>query len=136
MCGPQFMGSAQQASAHVGNVDPVNLTAADAEMRLSPEERALYQRHLTNLWTDQGVDNPDGSRSTLYAMSADTGGRTYMLPTVYDGQILTPRQAFERAMASGISEFPSYPDHVAADARYRRMHDFMERDVRPGKGGR
>jgi hypothetical protein len=106
-----------------------NLVAADAALQFTPEERALYERHLANQWGPGGVDNPDQSRSTLYQMGTDIDGKTYNLPTVYDGRILPPDDAFARAMALGINTFPSYPSPDAAEARYQRMHDYMDRDA-------
>ena len=78
------------------------MAAAHQAMNLSPQEQALYQRHLDNLKGPGGVDNPDGSRSTLYQTSVDIDGKTYNLPTVYDGKILTekwtgPKRPFDRA---------------------------------------
>ena len=103
---------------------------ADAKRRLflSPEEAALYERHLQNLWGPGGVDNPDGSRSTLFQMSQDVGGRTYNMPTVYDGKILPPDAAFARAQAEGLSRFPSYASPAQAEQRYQQMHGQMEGD--------
>lgn len=109
-----------------------NFDAANKAMNLTPEEQALYQRHLSNLWGSGGVDNADGSTSTLFQMST-TGpdGRTYNLPTVYDGAILHPDAAYERAQQQGLQNFPSYGSDFAAENRYQQMHNFMERDKNP-----
>lgn len=104
------------------------LQDATRRLFLSPEERNLYEHHLKNLWGPTGVDNPNGSRSTLYQMSTDVGGRTFNMPTVYDGQILHPDAAFERGAAGGLERWPSYPTQGAAEARYGQMHDQMEND--------
>jgi delta 1-pyrroline-5-carboxylate dehydrogenase len=45
----------------------------------TPQERSLYQRHLTNLTGPGGVDNPDGSRSTLFQATVDHDGKTYAI---------------------------------------------------------
>jgi hypothetical protein len=60
--------------------DASNLEAADKTLNLTPQERALYQRHLTNLNGPGGVDNPNGSRSTLFQMSFEQDGKTYNIP--------------------------------------------------------
>ena len=53
-----------------------NYRAADKALKLTPEEQALYRRHLENLWGSGGVDNPDGSRSSLYqAVEQGPGGQ-------------------------------------------------------------
>lgn len=106
-----------------------NLLAADGDMQLTPQERALYARHLENLYGNGGVDNPDGSRSTLYTMNVGVGDKAYNLPTVYDGQILSPESALTRARAQGLDGFPSYASPFAAENRYTRMHNYMDRDT-------
>lgn len=118
--------------ADIGQVPPQfksNLDAAHAAMRLTPQERALYERHVSNLFGPGGVDNPDGSRSTLYQLSFESGGKTYNVPTVYDGKILKPDAAIDAAFAQGLNNFPSYPDQAAAEKRYQQMHGFMEGDT-------
>jgi hypothetical protein len=106
-----------------------NFNAATNDLALNPQERDLYQRHLSNLYGSGGVDNPDGSRSTLYQLSTNIGGRVYNLPTVYDGQIVPPDQAIQRAITSGLDKFPSYGSEEEAEARYQKMHDYMEKDT-------
>lgn len=105
------------------------LDAADRALKLTPQERALYQRHLTNLTGSGGVDNPDGSRSTLFQASVEIEGRTYNIPTVWDGKILKPEDALKRAEREGFDKFPSYASSEEAETRYGKMHDFMERDT-------
>jgi hypothetical protein len=112
-----------------------NLEAAQRDLNLTPQERALYQRHLTNLYGPGGVDNPDGSRSTLYQMGVTMpDGRTYNLPTVYDGRILPPSgpwadNAMTRAQQQGLDTFPSYQSPFEAENRYQQMHNYMDRDT-------
>ena len=85
--------------------------------------------HLTNLYGKGGVNNPDGSRSTLYQMTAEINGKTYVLPTVWNGQILSPQQALQQAQQYGLDKFPSYGSEQEAEARYQQMHNYMERDT-------
>lgn len=106
-----------------------NYDAANSALGMTPQEQALYQRHLANLWGNGGVDNPNGSRSTLFQMGADADGKTYNLPTVYDGQILPPDAAFQKAQQQGLAQFPSYASPADAEARYQKMHGFMDRDT-------
>jgi hypothetical protein len=111
------------------NVQQSNLEAADAAMRLTPQERALYERHLTNLYGPGGVSNGDGFRSTLYQLSFGSGGKTYNVPTVYNGAILEPDDAIDMAERQGLENFPSYDTKDEAEKRYQQMHDFMEKDT-------
>lgn len=108
---------------------PSNLAAADAALKLTPQEQALYQRHLTNLSGTGGVTNANGSRSTLFVNTFGVGDKTVVVPSVWDGKILTPDQSLERAKAEGLDKFPSYASDAEANARYGKMHDFMEKDT-------
>jgi hypothetical protein len=107
-----------------------NYNAANQAMNLTPQEQALYQLHLSNLWGNGGVNNPDGSRSTLYQMTASPDGSNYYtVPTVSNGQILPPDVAWQQAQQQGLSQYPSYPSPEAADARYMQMHGYMDQDT-------
>ncbi len=117
-----------------GEIAPIepqasNLGAADAALKLTPQEKNLYERHLKNLNGPGGVDNPDGSRSTLYQAVVEGDGKFYNIPTVWDGKILPVPQAIQRAAQVGWDKFPSYKTAAEADARYEAMHKFMERDT-------
>lgn len=106
-----------------------NFEAAKTEMNLTPQEQALYQRHLTNLSGPGGVDNADGSRSTLLQTTIEANGKTYNIPTVWGGKILSGQEAIAKAKAEGLDKFPSYPDEATAEARYQQMHAYMEKDT-------
>lgn len=106
-----------------------HLRAAQKELRLTPQEQDLYKRHLTNLWTPGGVDNPDGSRSTLYQAVVEGPGGFHSVPTVWDGAIVSPEEAARRAAKIGWDKFPAYKTPDEADARYSQMHDYMDRDT-------
>jgi hypothetical protein len=106
-----------------------NLKAATADLDLTPQEQALYQRHLTNLYGPGGVTNADGSRSSLYQITTMIDGKAYTLPTVYDGKILTPDQAVEKAKAIGLDKFPSYATEQEAEDRYQKIHAYMDKDT-------
>lgn len=106
-----------------------HLQEANQAMGLTPQEQALYQRHLTNLSGSGGVDNPDGSRSTLFQASVEHDGKVYNIPTVWEGKILPVPEAVRRVEAEGWDKFPSYANEAAAEARYQQMHSFMEKDT-------
>ena len=112
-----------------GVVGSQHAEEADQAMQLTPPERALYERHLGNLSGTGGKDNPDGSRSTIYNMTMEHNGRTYVVPTIYNGQALRPDDAARMAAQQGMDTFPSYPTQKQADARYEQMHGYMERDT-------
>lgn len=121
----QMPGSQPLAAAPPTN----HLSAAMTSLRLTPEEQALYMRHLMNLYGSGGVDNADGSRSSLYTMNVGMGDRAYNLPTVYDGNFLAPGAAIARAQSQGLDKFPSYQSPFEAENRYTRMHNYMDRDT-------
>lgn len=109
-----------------------NYEAADKALNLTPQEKSLYERHLSNLWGGRGTTNSDGSHSTLYQMvSGDGAGKYYNVPTVYEGRILPPDEAWQRAKEQGLNTFPSYSSPDYADDRYDKMHQFMEKDIGP-----
>lgn len=109
----------------------VNMEAADKTLGgLTPQEKTLYQTHLTNLGGKGGVNNPDGTRSTLFATTVEIDGKTYILPTVYGGQKITPAEAIKKAQAAGLQNFPSYASQADADKRYGQLHEFMEKDTK------
>lgn len=106
------------------------MQAADAALGMTPQEKNLYQRHLSNLRGAGGVDNPDGSRSSLYQTTVTLdNGRAYTIPTVWDGKILPPREAMDRAAKEGWDRFPSYASVDEAEARYQQLHGYMEMDT-------
>lgn len=113
-----------------------NLAAADRDLHLTPEEKSLYQRHLTNLTGPGGVDNPDGTRSTLFQTTVEHDGKFYTIPTVWDGKILWDKNAadpaaaaIERVKQTGWDKFPSYATEAEAEARYQKMHAYLEKDT-------
>jgi hypothetical protein len=114
----------------------INFTVAKDTMKLNQQEQDLYQRHLTNLYGTGGVNNYDQnnpisppSRSTLFVNTYDLNNKTYVLPSVYEGKILSPSEALVRAEQEGIERFPSYNTQEEANSRYMEMHKYMEKDT-------
>jgi hypothetical protein len=133
----------QQPAAQFPPPVSPNLIAAQQQMNLSPQEQALYSRHLTNLNGPGGVNNPDGSRSTLYQSVQEHGGKFYSIPTVWDGKrevqpytrqdgstmdVANPT-ALANVSKAGWDTFPSYPTADEADSRYDQMHGYMDQDT-------
>ncbi len=131
---PYEMPGSQPLSA----APPTNhFSAALRGLQMSPQEQALYMRHLMNLYGSGGVDNEDGSRSTLYTANMGIGDKAYNLPTVYNGAILPPDAsvvdrrptAIGNALSQGLDKFPSYQSPFEAENRYTQMHNYMDRDT-------
>jgi hypothetical protein len=127
-----------------GAVPQSHINEADDALTLNPQEKSLYQRHLRNLYGSGGVDNPDGTRSTLFQSVQEHNGKFYNIPTVWDGKIETqpwtnpntgetmpmPNDtALKNVEKAGWDSFPSYDTPEEADARYNQMHDFMQKDT-------
>lgn len=99
-------------------------------LKLTPQELHLYQHHIDNLNNNKFVRNKDGSISTLYQTDVEIDGRTYNVPTVWDGKILPPHEAIQRAFSEkGKDYWPSYPSQQEAETRYGQMHDALAPDV-------
>jgi hypothetical protein len=103
---------------------------AEDELKLNPAERALYRRHLTNLHGKGGVDNEDGTRSTLYQTTVQLGNKTYLIPTVWDGKVLPVREAVDRVRQVGWDKFPAYATLAEAEKRYDQLHTYMQLDTK------
>lgn len=106
-----------------------NFRLASSQLKLNKREARLYQRHLTNLYGSGGVDDQLGSRSTLMATTIGFGGRTYLIPTVWDGKVLSDEQAILRAKREGLRNFPKYKNEAEAQKRYAAIHDYMDMDT-------
>src|SRR6266436_7698193 len=118
-------------SNSLGN-DPVgddSFRAALTDMNLTPQEQNLYKMHLENLSGPGGVDNPDGSRSTLKQITVEANDKAYNIPTVWEGKVLSNEEAMKRVDAYGWHKFPSYDTEDKAQARYDAMHSYMEKDT-------
>lgn len=127
-------GATESSGFDTAHMDMTNFNAAHAELKMTPQEQALYQRHLDNL-SAGGVKHEDGSTSTLYQTSFEQNGKVYNIPTVWqtpEGKpvIVPPEQAIKLANAEGIDKFPAYNSTDEAEARYEAMHKHMERDIK------
>lgn len=120
-------GSFQKVSS--GDITSPHMEDAHAALNLNPEEKGLYQRHLTNLNGPGGIDNPDGTRSTLLNATIERDGKFYNTPMVWGGKIATPQEADDNIVKEGLNKFPSYKSSEEAKARYDAMHKYMERDT-------
>lgn len=94
----------------------------------SPEEKNLYNHHYGNLSGGKYIDSESG-RSTVKAITVGVDGRTYVIPTIWDGKELSGEDAFRKAQSEGLTRFPSYGSEQEAQARYEQMHRYMDSDV-------
>lgn len=110
-------------------VDIKNFKAAQTDLKMTPQEENIYRHHLTNLNGTGKVENADGTISTVYQISFEADGKTYNVPTVWNGKILSPDDSIKKAKAIGLDKFPAYKSEADAELRYQKMHDYMERDT-------
>jgi hypothetical protein len=101
---------------------------ATKEMGLNEQEQFLYQHHLDNL-AKGGVPSKGGQTSTLLAVTVGEGDKTSIVPTVWDGKIVSQDQALKNADAVGFDKFPAYDSREEALARYSQMHTYMDKDT-------
>jgi hypothetical protein len=91
-------------------------------------EQHLWDHHLFNFRNvgSGGTKNPDGSISTVRNLVTSVDGRHYVIPTVWNGKILSNQEAVARAKQKGWDYWPSYSTLAEADAAYDKMHSVME----------
>jgi hypothetical protein len=106
-----------------------HLDDAMRDMKLTPQEQYLYQHHLNNLYGSGKIWNKDGSTSTILQDTIEINGKTYNIPTVWDGKELSGFEATKRAAAEGMDNWPAYSSDDEAQNRYDKMHSYMERDM-------
>ena len=99
---------------------------------MDPRSEKMWRHHAQELLRG-GVVNPDGSISTYRGMTAsDPSGRERMLPTIWDGQMLSPDAAYARAMAQGLWRYPGSFSPTRTLYNYMQdpaQHPRMEEDV-------
>jgi hypothetical protein len=111
--------------------DPAQRTSldlADAALKLTPQEKYLYQHHLSNIATRQGTNNPGGDYSSVKQASVEIDGKTYNLPTIWHGKELPVPDAIKMAKAQGLHNWPAYSTEDEAMQRYNQMHKYMAMD--------
>lgn len=110
-------------SAAAPGTPPAPARALGVAGKLSDIERAVMDRHYANVPTT--VNGP-------LAVRAEVGGQHYVIPTVWRGQTVPPGEAYQRAQAHGLENFPVYANAEEAAARYQQMHAMAMR----GREGR
>lgn len=81
----------------------------------------ITKHHLQNLAFGKAVKNKDGSISTVATRQFETPDGVIVVPSVFDGKILGPREAMDRAMKEGV--FEKFATLDEADAFDRKIHE-------------
>jgi hypothetical protein len=78
---------------------------------------SIFEHANQNIATGNAVSNKDGSTSTVKTISVDdgrlNGGKPTLIPTVWNGSIVSDSEAIEFAVSSGKA-WPSFPSHDEA----------------------
>jgi hypothetical protein len=75
---------------------------------VDPKDNPVFKHHQDNLSSGNSVKNEDGTISTIRTIIIGDNEYEYLIPTVWDGRILSDEEAFERAMSAGI-DWPKAP---------------------------
>jgi hypothetical protein len=100
----------------------------DPALSLSPEELNALNYHRGNLAPGKYLPQENGGITTFYGarMSVPEGVMYY--PTYWEGKILPPQDALEKARGSGI-KFPVYKNDKEAAKRESVIHGIMNSDT-------
>lgn len=81
-------------------------------LNMNDREDRLVAHHYRNIATGNSKLNDDGSLSTIRSASVGIDGRTYVIPTIWEGEIVDLGTAVGLAKASegGLSAWPNFPD--------------------------
>ena len=96
----------------------------DAAVKANP----IFRHHQRNLDEGTFVENEDGSISTVYTTIMGDGEYEYLIPQVWDGKILSPEAAFQRAMESGV-DWPRQPSGEEGVKKLEELDRVLHEDM-------
>tara|TARA_R110000823_G_scaffold241850_5_gene366429 strand:- start:608 stop:3724 length:3117 start_codon:yes stop_codon:yes gene_type:complete len=118
----------------IGKVDWDSIESAPPVEEIKPQPKKLdpiTTHHLRELESG-GVPNDDGSVSTVRTLSVDFEGVPTLVPTVWDGKILSNEEAIKRARDSGI-KWPTAKTHEELRAVDKKIHERFDDDLRKSR---
>jgi len=89
---------------------------ADKKLEL---KNPITEHHKKSLSEGKYVKNEDGSTSTVRTVIMGDGEYEYLIPTVWEGEILSDEEAFKRAMSSGVN----WPKATAGESGVKALED-------------
>lgn len=92
------------------------------------KDNPIWQHHTQNLQNKTGVRNEDGSVSTVRTIIMGDGQNEYLIPTVWDGKILSDEEAWNRAMSSGI-DWPKAPEGEKGIASLDALDQILHKNM-------
>ena len=90
----------------------------------------ILAHHFKNLAEGKTVTNEDGTVSSIFTIQADIDGKPTLIPTVWDGKILTPKEAIKKALETGI-KWPTAKTHEDLRKYDIELHRKMEQAEPP-----
>ena len=85
----------------------------------------ILEHHYKNIAQGKAVQNDDGSVSTVYTSQVDIEGVPTLIPTVWDGRILSDEEATQRALSSGKA-WPTADTHESLRQYDIELHEQMQ----------
>jgi len=97
---------------------------------LSTEDNPIVLHHLRNIAEQKTSTNESGELQTVFTAIVQIDGNEVLIPTVWDGAVLTEENAIKRAIASGI-EWPSEPISDTAVRTLERLDEKLHKRINP-----
>jgi hypothetical protein len=85
----------------------------------------ILEHHYNNLAENKAVSNEDGSVSTVYTAQVEIDGKPTLIPTVWDGEIISTEEASEKAVSSGVA-WPTADTHPELREYDKKLHKDMK----------
>ena len=105
---------------------PRGYTAGSSTTESSP----IVLHHLRNIAEQKTSTNESGELQTVFTTIVQIDGNEVLIPTVWDGAVLTPDAAIQRAIASGI-EWPSEPISDTAVRTLKKLDKELHERINP-----
>ena len=121
-----FAGKSGLSSfAEGGEVESQGVGRLFEDMNRPAPMDPILEHHYKNLAQGKAVQHEDGTVSTVYTIQEDIDGVPTLIPTVWDGQILSNDAAIQRAIASG-KNWPTASTHDELIEYDKKLHENMQ----------
>ena len=121
-----FAGKSGLSSfAEGGEVESQGVGRLFEDMNRPAPMDPILEHHYKNLAQGKAVQHEDGTVSTVYTIQEDIDGVPTLIPTVWDGQILSNDAAIQRALASG-KNWPTASTHDELIEYDKKLHENMQ----------
>lgn len=94
------------------------------------KDNPIWQHHMSNVEGGKTVKNKDGSISTVRTMIMGDGQYEYLIPTVWDGKVLSDQDAWDKAMSSGVN-WPKAPAGEKGVASLEHLDQQLHKNMTP-----